>query len=60
MYDNLQQYDPYTVYFIVEQLPPTPIDKNYWVFGDGFPVIFSEEWTFGDGFPIIFGPSQES
>ena len=60
MYDNLQQYDPYTVYFIVEQLPPTPIDKNYWAFGDGFPIIFSEEWTFGDGFPIIFSPGQES
>lgn len=80
MYDNLQQYDPYTVYFIVEQLPPTPvdptpIDKNYWAFGDGFPVIFSknkwrfgqrfpiifsEGWTFGDEFPIILGSGQES
>ena len=53
MYDNLQQYDPYTVYFIVEQLPPTPIDKNYWTFGDTFPVILAGDWKFGDSFPII-------
>ena len=58
MYDNLQQYDPYTVYFIVEQLPPTPIDKNYWAFGDSFPVILAGDWKFGDNFPIILSDPE--
>lgn len=58
MYDNLQQYDPYTVYFIVEQLPPTPVDKNYWAFGDTFPVILAGDWKFGDNFPIILSDPE--
>jgi len=58
MYDNLQQYDPYTVYFIVEQLPPTPVDKNYWAFGDSFPIILAGNWKFGDNFPIILSDQE--
>lgn len=47
--DN-NQVDPDTYYFTYEGEDEE--EHTGWVFGDTFPVIFTEQWAFGKTFPI--------
>ena len=38
--------DKNTIYFITA-------NNNDWVFGDPFPIVFTDAWTFGSAFPVV-------
>lgn len=48
-YDSLSEKDKDTLYLIVEGWEDEP---KSWVFGDKFPIVFTESWRFGGVFPI--------
>lgn len=48
-YDSLNEKDKDTLYLIVEGWGDKP---KSWVFGDKFPIVFTEFWRFGGAFPV--------